>query len=116
MKVVSLPALRRLCFVMLALPGQAPGVFADGRPAGNAERLTRDHRNRRRRRPGRRTIPRPFSPLHQRMGCRRQGTTHRDNTLHRWAVHLQNDFRARLEWCVASVKKANHPPGSESAR
>jgi hypothetical protein len=39
MKSVSLPALRRLCFVMLALPGQAAAVFADGRPARSAERL-----------------------------------------------------------------------------
>ena len=39
-----------------------------------------------------------------------QGTTHRDNTLKRWAVHLQNDFRARLNWCVAPKSKANHPP------
>jgi hypothetical protein len=39
-----------------------------------------------------------------------EGTTHRDNTLKRWAVHLQNDFRARLNWCVDGPKKANHPP------
>jgi hypothetical protein len=39
-----------------------------------------------------------------------EGTTHRDNTLKRWAVHLQNDFRARLNWCVAPPKGANHPP------
>lgn len=39
-----------------------------------------------------------------------QGTTHRDNTLKRWAADLQNDFRARLEWCVKPVKEANHPP------
>ena len=39
-----------------------------------------------------------------------EGTTHRDNTLKRWAVHLQNDFRARLNWCVTEPKKANHPP------
>ncbi len=40
-----------------------------------------------------------------------QGTTHRDNTLARWAVAFQNDFRARLDWCVAdSFDKANHPP------
>jgi hypothetical protein len=39
-----------------------------------------------------------------------EGTTHRDNTLKRWAVHLQNDFRTRLNWCVATVNKANHPP------
>jgi hypothetical protein len=38
------------------------------------------------------------------------GTTHRDNSLTRWAVHLQNDFRARLDWCVKPFAKANHPP------
>ena len=40
-----------------------------------------------------------------------RGSTHRDNTLLRWAEHLQNDFRARLDWCVATeAKAANHPP------
>jgi hypothetical protein len=39
-----------------------------------------------------------------------QGTTHRDNTLRRWAVDLQNDFRARLDWCVKPYREANHPP------
>jgi hypothetical protein len=39
-----------------------------------------------------------------------QGTTHRDQTLRRWAVHLQNDFKARLDWCVKPVSEANHPP------
>ena len=40
-----------------------------------------------------------------------KGTTDRDNTLRRWAEHLQNDFRARLDWCVAGeFRKANHPP------
>lgn len=40
-----------------------------------------------------------------------QGTTHRDNTLARWALALQNDFRARLNWCVADdYRKANHRP------
>lgn len=38
------------------------------------------------------------------------GTTHRDNTLRRWAAHLQNDFRARLDWCVKPFSEANHPP------
>lgn len=38
------------------------------------------------------------------------GTTHRDNTLARWAAAMQNDFRARLDWCVKAVKDANHPP------
>lgn len=40
-----------------------------------------------------------------------RGSTNRDNSLSRWAVALQNDFRARLDWCVADhFKKANHPP------
>jgi hypothetical protein len=39
-----------------------------------------------------------------------QGATDRDNTLRRWAAHLQNDFRARLDWCVRDVANANHPP------
>src|SRR5947207_1140217 len=29
-----------------------------------------------------------------------EGSVHRENTLKRWAEDLQNDFRARLEWCV----------------
>lgn len=39
-----------------------------------------------------------------------QGSTSRDNCLKRWAAHLQNDFRARLDWCVNDFKGANHPP------
>jgi hypothetical protein len=39
-----------------------------------------------------------------------QGTTTRDNTLSRWAADLQNDFRARLDWCVKPLDQANHPP------
>jgi hypothetical protein len=38
------------------------------------------------------------------------GSTNRDNTLARWAVALQNDFRARLDWCVKPRNQANHPP------
>lgn len=39
------------------------------------------------------------------------GVTNRDNGLARWAVALQNDFRARLDWCVArTFGAANHPP------
>lgn len=38
------------------------------------------------------------------------GVTNRDNTLRRWAVALQNEFRARLDWCVAPPTGANHPP------
>jgi hypothetical protein len=39
-----------------------------------------------------------------------RGTTHRENTLKRWAADLQNDFRARMDWCVKTFDKANHPP------
>jgi hypothetical protein len=39
-----------------------------------------------------------------------RGTTHRDNTLARWAADLQNDFRARLDWCVKPRAAANHRP------
>lgn len=38
------------------------------------------------------------------------GTTSRDNTLARWAADVQNDFRARLDWCVKPVHETNHPP------
>ncbi|HKQ39165.1 MAG TPA: nucleoside hydrolase-like domain-containing protein [Verrucomicrobiae bacterium] len=38
------------------------------------------------------------------------GTTTRDNTVARWAADLQNDFRARMEWCIKSGRAANHPP------
>lgn len=40
----------------------------------------------------------------------RGGTTSRDHTLGRWAVDLQNDFRARLDWCVRPHQEANHAP------
>ena len=38
------------------------------------------------------------------------GKAHRDNTLSRWAAHLQNDFAARMDWCVSDFAGANHPP------
>ncbi len=39
------------------------------------------------------------------------GKTTRDNTASRWAEHLQNDFKARLDWCVAArFADANHAP------
>ena len=39
-----------------------------------------------------------------------EGTVKRDHVLARWAVALQNDFKARLDWCVAPFEQANHPP------
>jgi hypothetical protein len=41
-----------------------------------------------------------------------RGTTSRDNTLARWAADLQNDFRARLDWCVKPRGEANHRPNA----
>ena len=38
------------------------------------------------------------------------GDASRDNTVKRWATALQNDFRARLDWCVRDFAHANHPP------
>lgn len=39
-----------------------------------------------------------------------QGKTNRDNTLARWAAAIQNDFAARMDWCVNDFENANHPP------
>ena len=39
-----------------------------------------------------------------------RGTTNRDNMLLRWAVHIQNDFKCRMDWCVNDYANANHPP------
>lgn len=39
-----------------------------------------------------------------------RGITDRDQVLRRWAEDLQNDFRARLDWCVKEPSEANHPP------
>jgi hypothetical protein len=38
------------------------------------------------------------------------GATNRDNILARWAEAIQNDFKARLDWCVKDFAQANHPP------
>ena len=42
-----------------------------------------------------------------------RGSTSRENTLARWAAHLQNDFRARMDWCVRKRDDANHPPSAQ---
>lgn len=41
-----------------------------------------------------------------------KGSTSRDNVLRRWAADLQNDFRARMDWCVRPFSQANHPPAA----
>ena len=38
------------------------------------------------------------------------GSTNRDNTAARFARALQNDFKARLDWCVRNFSDANHEP------
>jgi hypothetical protein len=38
------------------------------------------------------------------------GVTSRDNTLSRWVVAIQNDFRSRMDWCVQARNNANHAP------
>lgn len=31
-------------------------------------------------------------------------------TIHRWREHFQNEFQARMDWCVKPFDEANHPP------
>ena len=31
-------------------------------------------------------------------------------TICRWAPHFQNDYQARMDWCVKEFNQANHPP------
>ena len=31
-------------------------------------------------------------------------------TITRWAPHFQNDYQARMDWCVQEFNQANHPP------
>jgi hypothetical protein len=31
-------------------------------------------------------------------------------TISRWAPHFQNDYQARMDWCVKDFNQANHPP------
>ena len=42
-------------------------------------------------------------------------------TISRWALQFQNDYQARMDWCVKGFNEANHPPrpvlnGDESLR
>jgi hypothetical protein len=38
--------------------------------------------------------------------------TFQDNkvTLWRWRDDFQNDFAARMDWCIKTYQEANHPP------
>ncbi|HEX3152197.1 MAG TPA: nucleoside hydrolase-like domain-containing protein [Gemmataceae bacterium] len=35
---------------------------------------------------------------------------HQRATVYRWRPAFQNEFQARMDWCVKSPKEANHPP------
>lgn len=49
--------------------------------------------------------------FHANVGDTWRGSTHRDNTVARWAADLQHDFAARADWCVTpSRARANHRP------
>ena len=43
---------------------------------------------------------------------RQETTEYKGNhvTLWRWREDIQNDFAARMDWCVVTYKEANHPP------
>lgn len=34
------------------------------------------------------------------------------STISRWAPHFQNDYQARMDWCVKEFDRANHPPSA----
>jgi hypothetical protein len=40
------------------------------------------------------------------------GSVNRNNVLARWAEAFQNDFRARMDWCVKPYEEANHHPAA----
>lgn len=54
----------------------------------------------------------PFLPNDFGRAVRLDTNHYKDNkaTLWRWRADFQNDFAARMDWCLADYKKANHPP------
>ncbi len=54
----------------------------------------------------------PRLPSEYGLAVRRQERTFSDSkvTLWRWRDDFQNDFAARMDWCLAPYDKANHPP------
>ena len=54
----------------------------------------------------------PRLPGEHGRAVRRQDRTFSDSkvTLWRWRDDFQNDFAARMDWCLASYAEANHPP------
>ena len=54
----------------------------------------------------------PFVPNDFGRAVKLDTSNYTDNkaTLWRWRLDFQNDFAARMDWCLADYKKANHPP------
>ena len=54
----------------------------------------------------------PFVPNDFGRVVKLDSSQYNDNkaTLWRWRQDFQNDFAARMSWCVTEYKKANHPP------
>ncbi|GHB85558.1 DUF1593 domain-containing protein [Persicitalea jodogahamensis] len=40
----------------------------------------------------------------------REGVRNERLSVSRWRMHFQNDFAARMDWCVKDYASANHPP------
>ncbi len=54
----------------------------------------------------------PYLPNEYARAVRKDTTTFTNDkaSLWRWRDDFQNDFAARMDWCVKSYKEANHPP------
>jgi len=54
----------------------------------------------------------PFEPNEFGRAVKLDTSRYNDNkaTLWRWRADFQNDFAARMDWCLSDYKKANHPP------
>ncbi|QIA06570.1 DUF1593 domain-containing protein [Draconibacterium halophilum] len=54
----------------------------------------------------------PYVPNEYGRAIRKDTLTFTDNqvTLWRWRDDFQNDFAARMDWCIKSFEEANHPP------
>jgi hypothetical protein len=54
----------------------------------------------------------PWIPNEYGKAVRRDTNSYNNNqvTLWRWREDFQNDFAARMDWCLMSYKEANHPP------
>ena len=54
----------------------------------------------------------PFVPNDFGRAIKSDTNHYKDNkaTLWRWRADFQNDFAARMDWCVSDYKNANHPP------